>query len=807
MKKLIMVAIMMVTTGIFSQVGINTNSPNPSSILDLSATNKGLLLPRVATTSAVAAPVNGMMVYDVSANCIKIYENSTWSSCLSDHPGPTVTANCNGFQGVYSRNVPVTAANVFTVNVTNDSPSVTATTTTTINFATGDLVLSGITGVSVASVSPTSVTLTAGQSQIVTYTLAGAPSSAGTLTGTWTKLSLNCDKTASVLIPTIATLDCATAAHSGTLISGVAASGVTSTVPYTGGNGASFLNQSVNSTGITGLTATIQAGTLANGAGNLSISITGTPSGIGGTASFALNFGGKTCTLTRVVNAGSIATLDCPSATGTGTLVSGALASGVSYTVPYTGGDGGNYAAQTISSTGVTGLTATITASNFATGAGNLTVAITGTPSINGTASFALNIGGQSCTLQATVQYIVPTTITLAQNQNYFVASVFDEDYLPYSTPTVAATTSTQAADGTNEPTALNIQGTITTTAKTIRIPIAGVTANATLPSYTNTITIPASMTEDGISRDIRLSWASQAYTTSTASIVATITAVGGTLNVKKVDLNAGLGNTFLGVLLGSLTYPYNNAGATTSLNIRAIPGIPDKMFGIADNNGDASSHLMLYMPVVAESGNTWLSNNLGANYANIMKPGFNPSGQATAVDDFNAYGSLFQWGRRPDGHELINWTSNTTGVPVNNTTTTLSNVPPNALYIITGSPYDWRITSNNSLWLNESSTNNPCPSGFRVASINELNSLVFYANMTYAQTALNSILRLSCPGIRDRSTNTMGNTGGYASYWSSTGGGTNAQNRYFANIPGNGGALTLNDSRAYGFSVRCIKN
>jgi hypothetical protein len=47
----------------------------------------------------------------------------------------------------------------------------------------------------------------------------------------------------------------------------------------------------------------------------------------------------------------------------------------------------------------VTGLTATLSAGSFAIGTGNLSYSITGTPASGGTASFALNIGGQTCTL------------------------------------------------------------------------------------------------------------------------------------------------------------------------------------------------------------------------------------------------------------------------------------------------------------------------------------------------------------------------------------------------------------------------
>ena len=101
---------------------------------------------------------------------------------------------------------------------------------------------------------------------------------------------------------TITSLTCAEAANSGTLTSGIAASGVSSTVPYTGGNGGTHNGQTVTSTGVTGLTATLTAGTFANGIGSLTYTISGTPAS-SGTASFALSIGGQTCALTRTVNA------------------------------------------------------------------------------------------------------------------------------------------------------------------------------------------------------------------------------------------------------------------------------------------------------------------------------------------------------------------------------------------------------------------------------------------------------------------------------------------------------------------------
>ena len=98
----------------------------------------------------------------------------------------------------------------------------------------------------------------------------------------------------------ITQLNCTAASHNGTLTSGSAAAAVSSSVPYSGGNGGVFAAISVSSTGVSGLTASLAAGTLSVGTGTLTLTISGTPS-TGGTASFLLNIGGQSCTLTRTV--------------------------------------------------------------------------------------------------------------------------------------------------------------------------------------------------------------------------------------------------------------------------------------------------------------------------------------------------------------------------------------------------------------------------------------------------------------------------------------------------------------------------
>ncbi len=111
---------------------------------------------------------------------------------------------------------------------------------------------------------------------------------------------------------------CGNATTTGTLTNGTATLGVSVSVPYTGGNAGTYAAQIISSTGVVGLTATLAAGTLANGAGSLTYTITGTPT-TSGTASFPISVGGQSCSFTVSVAAAQpqypAGTVNCAGAT------------------------------------------------------------------------------------------------------------------------------------------------------------------------------------------------------------------------------------------------------------------------------------------------------------------------------------------------------------------------------------------------------------------------------------------------------------------------------------------------------------
>jgi uncharacterized protein (TIGR02145 family) len=246
------------------------------------------------------------------------------------------------------------------------------------------------------------------------YMIKGTAMNAGTASFELNIGGKSCTVFMEVVAGAISSLDCSGASLTGSLVAGQAVSGVVIIVPYLGGNGGVHGGQVVSSvvSGVTGLTAELMSGSFLVGSGNLSYMVTGTPSGAG-TASFVLNIGGQMCTYSVLVQPaiGTVSSLNCSGASVTGALVAGQAVSGVVISVPYTGGNGGSYSAQSVLSTGVTGLTASSNGSNFENGMGEVEYTVTGIPTVSGTASFSLSLGGQSCVVSVTIQ-AAPGTIT-----------------------------------------------------------------------------------------------------------------------------------------------------------------------------------------------------------------------------------------------------------------------------------------------------------------------------------------------------------------------------------------------------------
>ncbi|MBV8327673.1 hypothetical protein [Chryseobacterium sp.] len=70
------------STWCFSQVGINTSTPQ--SVLDVTSANSAVLLSRNANPPAnVTSPVAGMIIYDSNFKTLRYYDGTQWSTVIS----------------------------------------------------------------------------------------------------------------------------------------------------------------------------------------------------------------------------------------------------------------------------------------------------------------------------------------------------------------------------------------------------------------------------------------------------------------------------------------------------------------------------------------------------------------------------------------------------------------------------------------------------------------------------------------------------------------------------------------------------
>src|SRR2546421_5977325 len=82
MRKYLMLMLCLYCISVRAQVAINSGglSPHSSAMLDITSTNRGLLIPRMTTAQriAIASPATGLMVYDSTSSSLWYYDGSNW---------------------------------------------------------------------------------------------------------------------------------------------------------------------------------------------------------------------------------------------------------------------------------------------------------------------------------------------------------------------------------------------------------------------------------------------------------------------------------------------------------------------------------------------------------------------------------------------------------------------------------------------------------------------------------------------------------------------------------------------------------
>uniref|UniRef100_UPI004055AB9B alpha/beta fold hydrolase n=1 Tax=Candidatus Electronema sp. TaxID=2698783 RepID=UPI004055AB9B len=195
------------------------------------------------------------------------------------------------------------------------------------------------------------------------------------------------------------------------------------------------------------------------------------------------------------------------------------------------------------------------------------------------------------------------------------------------------------------------------------------------------------------------------------------------------------------------------------------------------------------FSTVTSATGRIWMDRNLGALIT------------ATSMTNPLAYGDLYQWGRKKDGHEER----------TNGTTSTLSSTdnPGHNSFITSNiTPYDWRSPQNNNLW--QGTSHNPCPDGFRLPTKAEWQAEINSWSSINTAGAFASPLKLPATGARSGMDGTITGQGVRGLYWTSTSSDFpdyNASYSYALYLDSNEAYLNDIIVRAAGAAIRCIKD
>jgi hypothetical protein len=93
MKKLYLFSclVVLISDFLFAQnqnVGIGTTNPDSKAQLDVSSTNKGILIPRLTTTQRnnIASPPAGLMIYNTTTSNYNVYDGTSWKAMQKELP-------------------------------------------------------------------------------------------------------------------------------------------------------------------------------------------------------------------------------------------------------------------------------------------------------------------------------------------------------------------------------------------------------------------------------------------------------------------------------------------------------------------------------------------------------------------------------------------------------------------------------------------------------------------------------------------------------------------------------------------------
>ena len=371
-------------------VGIGTDVPSSSAILELNNTSKGFLTTRMTTAQrdAITPKPEGLMIYNLDIHCLQYWNATQWiGNCSNNNNGVATITDCSSgtLSGTYQQGIAMNSTNtkVLTVNVTQ--------------IGAWSLSSNTVNGV---SWSGSGIFTTTG-SQTITVTASGTPTASGSFSYIYNIGGNTC--TGSITFAPsggVATItDCTTGALNGTYQQGTAMNGTNEWFPITV-NVTQLGAYSVTSNTVNGVTWSYSGTFTSLGTQTAYARASGTPIAAG-TFSYTFNLGSSTCSRNiTFASGGGVATItDCSGAlNGTyqqGTAMNNNNWFSINVNVTQLG-------PWSISSNTANGVSWSYSGTFTTLGPQTVYAVASGTPVSNGTFNYTFNLGGSICSRNVT---------------------------------------------------------------------------------------------------------------------------------------------------------------------------------------------------------------------------------------------------------------------------------------------------------------------------------------------------------------------------------------------------------------------
>lgn len=119
-----------INLAVFSQsgsIGIGTNTPHSSAVLEVQSDNKGMLTPQMTTTqrNGIASPATGLLVFDNTTNSFWFYNGNAWTELVNNGSSDNWTKSGNHIMNSNTGNIGIGSnAPIYDLYINRPSPAI-----------------------------------------------------------------------------------------------------------------------------------------------------------------------------------------------------------------------------------------------------------------------------------------------------------------------------------------------------------------------------------------------------------------------------------------------------------------------------------------------------------------------------------------------------------------------------------------------------------------------------------------------------------------------------------------------------------